>query len=418
MVDDAAHRKQVIKRLYIATILCSIFMIVEIAGGLLSGSLAILSDAAHLFADLTSFAVAIAASYLASLPATATHTYGLKRTESLAALFSMTSLAFVSVGLAYEAIQRMIQPPEEGVDGNLMTLIAGIGVVVNVALALVLGENHVHLPGGDHGHDHSHDHGCHSNGHDHEHEHKVHKDMEIEANHCNRTVKDHDVHDHEHDSHDDEEHDDGDDHGHCHGHDHGHGHEHEHDNEPKTESSPLIVSHEGHNLEEEHAHHHHHREQQRNVNLHAAYLHVMGDLAQSVAVFLGGIAIWWKPEWHIVDPILTLGFCVLVLWSTVGVLKSSIAILLERIPPGIEWQEVYRAISSVSNVCDVHDLHIWCISHGQIALSVHCTSMDEDAISNINKACLKFGIKHSTIQVNRGNCSICLPSDCCTSEIQ
>ena len=54
------------------------------------------------------------------------------------------------------------------------------------------------------------------------------------------------------------------------------------------------------------------------------------------------------------DPILTLGFCVLVLWSTVGILKSSIAILLEETPPGIEWQKVYRAISTVSNVHDVH----------------------------------------------------------------
>ena len=145
---DAIQRKQVIKRLYIACILCSCFLIVEVVGGLISGSLAVLSDAAHLFADLTSFAVAIAASYLASLPATAKHTYGLKRTESLAALFSMTSLAFVSIFLAYQAVQRLVKPPQEGVDGPLMSLIAGIGVVVNVILAFVLGEHHVHLPGG------------------------------------------------------------------------------------------------------------------------------------------------------------------------------------------------------------------------------------------------------------------------------
>jgi Co/Zn/Cd efflux system component len=67
-----------------------------------------LSDAAHLFSDLASFAVAIGASYLASLPATAQHTYGLKRSESLAALFSMVSLAFVSAGLSYEAVRRYV----------------------------------------------------------------------------------------------------------------------------------------------------------------------------------------------------------------------------------------------------------------------------------------------------------------------
>ena len=145
---DSIQREETINRLYKATILCSCFIVVEVAGGILSGSLAVLSDAAHLFADLASFAVAIAASYLASLPATPRYTYGLKRTESLAALFSVTSLVFVSIGLSYKAIERLVKPFDEGVDGKLMTSIAGIGVAVNVALALVLGEDHVHLPGG------------------------------------------------------------------------------------------------------------------------------------------------------------------------------------------------------------------------------------------------------------------------------
>jgi Co/Zn/Cd efflux system component len=80
------------------------------------------------------------ASYLASLPATQQHTFGLKRTESLAALFSMTSLALVSLWLAYEAILRISAPSP--VDGGLMTVIAAIGVGVNLVLAWVLGEHH------------------------------------------------------------------------------------------------------------------------------------------------------------------------------------------------------------------------------------------------------------------------------------
>merc|ERR1711865_675993 len=233
MTDETAERQQVLKRLYIATILCSCFLIVEVLGGILSNSMGILSDAAHLFSDMGSFAVAIAASYLASLPATVNHTYGLKRTESLAALFSMVTLAFVSVGLSFEAVQRLINPPEN-IDGQMMSIVAGIGVAVNVALAFVLGENHVHLPGGG-GHNHDHDH-------DHDHDHE-----------------DHDHHDHDHEDHDHHDH-----------------HSNEHS---------LLV--EKGNEE---------KERQRNVNLHAAYLHVMGDLAQSVAVFLGGIVIYWKPR--------------------------------------------------------------------------------------------------------------------------
>merc|ERR1719463_313124 len=225
------ERNRVLRKLLIATALCSFFLVVEVVGGFLAGSLAVLSDAAHLFADLASFAVAIAASHLASLPATPRYTYGLKRTESLAALFSVTSLVFVSIGLSYKAIERLVKPFDEGVDGKLMTSIAGIGVAVNVALALVLGEDHVHLPGGDHGHDHSHNHDGHNHGH------------------------------------------------HEHGHDHSHNHD-GHNHEKPSELTSLIVS-------EGHCDHHEHRdaeiEHNRNVNLHAAYLHVLGDLAQSVA---------------------------------------------------------------------------------------------------------------------------------------
>ena len=81
------------------------------------------------------FSFIVGASYLASLPVTKQHTFGLKRTESLAALFSMVSLALVSIGLAYEAIHRFIDPPEHGVDGAVMSGIAAIGVVVNIILA-------------------------------------------------------------------------------------------------------------------------------------------------------------------------------------------------------------------------------------------------------------------------------------------
>lgn len=418
---DAIERKKVLKRLYIATILCGCFLVVEVVGGLICGSLAVLSDAAHLFADMASFAVAIAASYLASLPATVNHTYGLKRTESLAALFSMTSLAFVSVGLAYTAVIRLINPPE-GVDGKVMSIIAGIGVVVNVALAFVLGEHHVHLPGGGgHDHDHSHDHGKkggggHDDGHDHGHQHQ-HDEEKMEEDHGHNC----DGHDHGHGhghgqkTHDEEKMEDHHDHE-CHDH-HDHSHskkkeDHYDHGHHANETSPLVVVDGGHVDDDMHK-----KEKQRNVNLHAAYLHVLGDLAQSVAVLLGGIVIWWRPDYHIVDPILTLGFSMLVLYSTIGVLKSSIAVLLEETPSSIDWKKVYNAISALPGVDDVHDLHIWCISHGQVALSVHCTSSNQNAISNINRTCKKFGIDHSTIQVNQGACMSCSGPDCCVSHM-
>jgi len=160
------ERRKVLQRLKLATLLCVVFFLVEVVGGLLAGSLAILSDAAHLFSDFASFAVAIFANYLASMPSTEFHTFGLKRSESLAALFSMVSLALVCVWLGVEAVRRLYDMTfrrdvvEElySVDGKLMSGIATIGVLVNVALAFVLGEHHVHMPGSG-GHSHDHDHG-------------------------------------------------------------------------------------------------------------------------------------------------------------------------------------------------------------------------------------------------------------------
>lgn len=150
---EKERRHQVLKKLKTASLLCFTFLLVEVIGGILAGSLAVLSDAAHLAADLSAFVVAIVGSHIASLPASDAHTFGLKRTESLAALFSMASLMVLSIGLAVEAFRRLyviiVTPGEDQtVDGKLMATIAFIGVLVNVVLAFVLGpENHVHMPG-------------------------------------------------------------------------------------------------------------------------------------------------------------------------------------------------------------------------------------------------------------------------------
>ena len=165
-----------------------------------------------------------------------------------------------------------------------------------------------------------------------------------------------------------------------------------------------------------------------------------------LSITIQGLVIWWKPEWHIVDPLLTLCFSGLVLSSITGVIRSSMAVLLEETPANISWQDVHDKISALPNVFDVHVrppknaephtqynkrnrahplvfflgfadfalaqcLHIWCISQDQTALSLHCTSCDKHAIENINKVCRGFGITHTTIQVNQGNCATCSSCD-------
>ena len=146
----------------------------QLVGGILAMSLAVLSDAAHRAADISAYLVAIVGSRIASLPPTAEYTFGLKRTESIIALFSMVTLAVMSIGLAVEATRRIwgsVHVPDEMdvVDGKLMTMVAVIGVVVNVILTIVLGEDHVHMHGASDSCSHAH-----HSGHDHLHQHEDH----------------------------------------------------------------------------------------------------------------------------------------------------------------------------------------------------------------------------------------------------
>mmetsp|Transcript_28325 Transcript_28325/g.77761 ORF Transcript_28325/g.77761 Transcript_28325/m.77761 type:complete len:487 (+) Transcript_28325:39-1499(+) len=396
----SSEQKEVLKRLKRAMGLCGVFLVIEVIGGYFSGSLAVLSDAAHLFADLASFAVAIAAAYLASMPATDRHTFGLKRAESLAALLSMLSLALVSLYLAVEAIRRMVKycnGTAAPVDGKLMSGVAFIGVLVNIALAFVLGvENHIHLPGA-HDHDHSHDH-CghdddggehhsHSHGHSHDHaESSFHKEegAKIQENH-----------------------------------DHGHDHsiaDHAGESKPLLETTTTNSKVYQSAVTQESGD----KKPLKNINLQAAYLHVFGDLMQSLGVLVAGLAIWYNPEWTWVDPICTLVFCAFVFYSTLGVLRHSVAVLLQEVPPDMSWQLIYESIAQVEGVTNVHDLHVWSISHGDPALAVHCSCDDNtnprDAMKKIATVLkTEIGIDHVTIQIQQGldDCITCCENGGC-----
>lgn len=377
---EKARRHDVVKKLKTASALCLTFMLLEVVGGILAGSLAVLSDAAHLAADLSAFIVAISGSHIASLPASDSHTFGLKRTESLAALFSMVSLAILSVGLAVEAIHRMWIILYSGgevteVDGKLMSYIAFIGVIVNIILAFVLGEDHVHMPGGDHGHDH--DHGDH-NGHSHAH----HQDEE-----SNTLLQ---------------------------GKKGGHEHSYAAVNEVHAAVQHLDEVLPGTSTHNDSSACKSHKKKERNVNLHAAYIHVLADLAQSVVVLIAGLVIWAKPTWQLADPICTLIFSILVCYSTVGVIRSSLSVLLEEVPPGVNWEDVFDSLSGVKGVSNVHDLHIWSISHGNFILSVHASAENpEQAYSDIKKICNQKNISHLTVQLQPDTINDCVT---CTAD--
>jgi cobalt-zinc-cadmium efflux system protein len=114
-----------------ALTLITVFMAAEVAVGVIAGSLALLSDAAHMLTDAASIVLALIAMRLAARPARGGYTYGLKRAEILSAQANGLTLLLLGTWLAYEAVRRLIEPPR--VEGGLMLVTALAGIVVNVA---------------------------------------------------------------------------------------------------------------------------------------------------------------------------------------------------------------------------------------------------------------------------------------------
>ena len=124
------------RALALALALTAAFMLAEVAGGLLTGSLALLADAGHMLSDALSLTVALIAVRLAERPPTPDRTFGLGRAEILAALFNGVTLVVVSAWIFYEAVERLADPPE--VVGGPMLIVALIGLAVNVAAFRIL----------------------------------------------------------------------------------------------------------------------------------------------------------------------------------------------------------------------------------------------------------------------------------------
>jgi cobalt-zinc-cadmium efflux system protein len=131
-------RQQNRRRLALTLALTVSYMVAEVVGGLLSGSLALLADAGHMLSDAAALALALFAMWIAQRPPSARATYGYHRTEILAALANGAALVGVAVFILYEAIQRFSDPPE--VRGGLLLAVAAGGLLVNlVALAILHG---------------------------------------------------------------------------------------------------------------------------------------------------------------------------------------------------------------------------------------------------------------------------------------
>ncbi len=109
---------------------------------------------------------------------------------------------------------------------------------------------------------------------------------------------------------------------------------------------------------------------ERGLNTRAAMIHVIGDFLGSVAALLAGIVVWWT-GWMPIDPILSLVVAALMLYSTVRILTESIHVLMEGVPDSVSLHEVGEKLSTIEGIISVHDLHIWTLASGMLALSAH-----------------------------------------------
>ena len=261
----------------------------QAVGGLLTGSLALLSDAAHVFLDTFALALAYAALKAAGRPPTDRHTYGYHRVQVLAALVNGATLAAVALGIFREAVGRIREPSPVLV--GPMLAVAAVGLLVNLIVAWML---------------------------------------------------------HRHDRHD--------------------------------------------------------------LNVHSAFLHVVGDALGSVGVIVAGLVILLT-GWTVADPLVGLLIGGVILIGAVRVLKRTVHILVEGVPDGMSARAVRERMEGVASVSEVHDLHVWTVSPGYIALSAHVVIADqrlsaaEAVVRELRRVLAdEFGITHTTIQIECTSC--------------
>jgi cobalt-zinc-cadmium efflux system protein len=276
------------RRMGWAFVIIFIFMLVEVIGGLMAGSLALLADAGHMVSDAAALGMGWAALRLGKRAADADRTYGYRRLEVLAAFVNGCSLFVIAGWVVFEAIRRFAAPIE--VLGGPMLVVAVAGLLANVAAFLVLN---------------------------------------------------------------------------------------------------------GGNRE--------------NLNIRSAWLHVLGDLLGFVvAIVAAGVIL--VTGWSPIDPILSVVVAILILRSAGQIVKSSAHILLEGVPPGLDLRALRADLAAaLPAVVEVHHVHAWSLTAEQpmVTLHVRCKP-DADPrsiIPDINRRLkTRFGITHSTIQVDHTDC--------------
>jgi cobalt-zinc-cadmium efflux system protein len=276
-------------RLKVAVAVTLGILVVEIVGGFMAHSLALLTDAVHVLTDVAAAALALWAGTIAQRRPDKKRTFGYGRATVLAALVNAIALVVLTVFIIYEAVLRLAAPQE--VAPWIMIPAAAFAIVANVALAMYLSH------GGD-----------------------------------------------------------------------------------------------------------------RSMNVRAVIAHVAGDAAISAAVVVGAVIIIFT-HLDVVDPILSLFAACVVVFSVWGIVKDAINVLLEGAPPGVDPQAVKASLEAALDIIGVHDLHIWTVSDGGVAASVHVRvdrsqlERSPDVVREVKRILReRCDVTHATVEVECDDC--------------
>jgi len=259
------------------------FCLVELIGGWLTNSLALLSDAGHMFADVAALAISLFALRLAQRPPTQTKTFGYHRIEILAAFVNGLGLWLIVGLIFHEAYLRLFDPPE--VQSTRMIAIASAGLLVNLFSLLML-----------------------------------------------------------------------------------------------------------------------HRSQATDLNMRAAFVHVLGDALGSVGAVVAGV-IMAATSWYQADPLVSILLGALILRSSWGIVRESVDILMMGTPRELNLTQIETYLLEIPGVSEVHDLHVWTMTSGVYQLTAHLVihrNEEPGAIIDAAQTGLRdrFGITHTTVQLD------------------
>lgn len=147
------------------------------------------------------------------------------------------------------------------------------------------------------------------------------------------------------------------------------------------------------------------------VNIRSAFIHQLGDTLSTAAVIVGGwVILWTGRTW--IDPALSIGIGCLILWSSFGIIRETLNILLEGAPQGLSAEHVSAVLSKIDGVRDVHDVHVWSLGSDTHALSCHVRiddiTMSESQIilRRVTQLLATYHIDHTTIQLENVDCDV------------